>query len=206
MMQLKKKNRKRNGEQGFSLIEVMIAMVVMTVGLCAVLASFAIAITATESAQEDLIARQKALDALESIYTARNSQQIPFSAIQNVANGGIFLAGAQPLLCSGPLYGIVGVQGDTSNCKTPAGTTCPNAGVECMILPGPDGVLGTADDENFSLSNFTRTIAFNQVNLPAAQGGGVNPNLIAVTVTVSYTKPNWPARNYAVNGLISSYH
>jgi prepilin-type N-terminal cleavage/methylation domain-containing protein len=201
-----KKFGKHRGERGFALIEVMIAMVILSVGMCAVLASFGVAITATESAQEDLIARQKALQALESIYTARNSQQIPFSAIQNVSAGGIFAAGALPMLCAGPVYGIVGVQGDTSSCTTASGATCPNGGVECMVLPGPDGILGTADDETLSLNNFTRTIAFNTVNLPASQGGGTNVNLVAVTVTVSYSKPNWPTRNYVVNGLISNYH
>jgi prepilin-type N-terminal cleavage/methylation domain-containing protein len=193
----------REQQRGFSLIEVMIAMAVMSIGLCALIACFALALTATESAQEDLIARQKALDALESIYTARNSQQIPFAAINNVASGGIFSAGPQKLLCSGPLYGIVGVQGDTSPCTTASGAACPSGGVECMVLPGPDGVLGNGDDETFSLSNFTRTIAFSPVKLP---NGNINANLISVTVTVSYTKPNWPARNYAVTGLISSYH
>jgi hypothetical protein len=78
--------------------------------------------------------------------------------------------------------------------------------VECLVLPGPDGVLGTADDVTQSLSNFTRTITFNTVDLPAAQGGGVNANLMAVTIAVAYTKPGWPARTYSVNGLISSYH
>jgi len=206
MTQANKKPGKHRTQRGFALIEVMIAMVILTVGMCAVLASFGVAITATESAQEDLIARQKALDALESIYTARNSQQIPFAAIQNVGAGGIFSAGPQPLLCAGPTYGIVGVSGDTSNCTTASGATCPNGGVECMVLPGPDGVLGSGTDQTLSLSNFTRTIAFNTVDLPVAQGGGVNSNLIAVTVTVTYTKPNWPARSYVVNGLISSYH
>jgi prepilin-type N-terminal cleavage/methylation domain-containing protein len=205
MTQANKEIGKRRTQRGFALIEVMIAMVILTVGMCAVLASFGLAITATESAQEDLIARQKALDALESIYTARNSQQISFAAIQNVGAGGIFSAGPQPLLCAGPTYGIVGVSGDTSNCKTASGANCPG-GVECMVLPGPDGVLGSGTDQTLSLSNFTRTIAFNPVDLPVAQGGGVNTNLIAVTVTVAYTKPNWPARSYVVNGLISSYH
>ena len=207
MIQANKKFGKRPGQRGFALIEVMIAMVILSVGMCAVLASFGVAITATESAQEDLIAREKALQALESIYTARNSQQIPWAAINNTTVApGIFAVGALPMLCAGPVYGIVGVQGDTSPCTTASGATCPNGGVECMVLPGPDGILGTADDETLSLNNFTRTIAFAPVNLPAGEGGGVNTNLIGVTVTVTYSKPNWPARNYVVNGLISNYH
>jgi prepilin-type N-terminal cleavage/methylation domain-containing protein len=197
-----KQNRRQQG--GFTLIEVLIAIVVLTVGLLAVMASFATAIAATESAQEDLIARHKALDAMESIYTARNSQQIPFASIQNTANGGIFLSGPQALLCAGP-DGLAGT-GDDVPCTVPSsGAACPG-GVECLILPGPDGVLGTADDVTLSLANFTRTIAFNQVLLSAAQGGGVNNNMIAVTITVAYVKPGWPARTYTVNGLISSYH
>ena len=100
-------NNVRRKSRGFSLIEVMIAMVVLTVGLLAVIASFATAIAATQSAQEDLIARHKALDAMESIYTARNSQQIPFASIANQVNGGVFKSGAQALLCAGP-DGLVG--------------------------------------------------------------------------------------------------
>jgi type II secretory pathway pseudopilin PulG len=189
------------GESGFTLIETMIAMLVLMIGLLAVVASFATAITATASAQEDLIARHKALDAMESIYTARNSQQEPFSAINNVANGGIFLSGPQPLLCAGP-DGIVGTADDTPCTSADTGTVCPN-NVECQVLPGPDGVLGTADDVTMSLSNFTRTIAFNPVLLST---GKTNANLIAVAVTVTYQKPGWPLRNYTVNALISSYH
>ncbi|HZW95173.1 MAG TPA: prepilin-type N-terminal cleavage/methylation domain-containing protein [Candidatus Eremiobacteraceae bacterium] len=208
MKQADKKFGKRLGQRGFALVEVMIAMVILSVGMCAVLASFGVAITATESAQEDLMARQKALQTLESIYTARNSQQIPWSSINNTSANppGIFAVGPQTMLCAGPVYGIVGVQGDTSPCTTASGATCPNGGVECMVLPGPDGILGTGDDETLTLNNFTRTIAFTPVNLPVAQGGGLNTNLISVTVTVTYTKPNWPARSYVVNGLISNYH
>jgi prepilin-type N-terminal cleavage/methylation domain-containing protein len=191
-------------QQGFTLLEVMIAIVVMTVGMLAVIASFAVAISATESAQEDLVARHKALDAMESIYTARNSQQLPFSSLQNVAAGGIFLPGALPLLCAGP-DGIVGTADDVACTAPDTGAACPG-GVECLVLPGPDGILGTPDDVVQSLSNFTRSITFYPVDLPAAQGGGVNQNLIGVTIAVTYIKPGFPARVFTVAGLISSYH
>jgi prepilin-type N-terminal cleavage/methylation domain-containing protein len=188
-------------QSGFSLIEVMIAIVVMTIGLLAVIATFAAAVAATQSGEEDLIARQKTLEAMESIYTARNAQQIPFATIANQSNGGIFRDGPQPLLCAGP-DGLVGTADDVA-CTTTAGALCPNAGVECMVLPGPDAVLGTADDVTMSLANFTRTITINQVLLPS---GAVNTNLMAITIVVSYTKAGLPARTFTANGLISSYH
>lgn len=192
---------KNRAESGFSMIEVMIAIVVLTIGLLAVMATFATAISATASAQEDLIARHKALDAMESIYTARNSQQLPFASINNTASGGIFLSGAQPLLCAGP-DGLVGTADDVPCTAPDTGAACPG-GVECLILPGPDGILGTSDDVIESLSNFTRTITFNPVLLPTGQ---INTNLIAVTISVSYTKAAMPKRTHTVNGLISSYH
>ena len=196
--------RRRKNQSGFALVEVLISTFVLTIGLCGVLAALAYAITGTESAQEDLIARHKALDAMESIYTARNSQQLPFASINNVANGGIFLSGPLPLLCAGP-DGILGT-GDDVACTAPdTGAACPG-GVECLVLPGPDGILGTADDQIMSLSNFTRTITFNPVSQTINGVTSVNPNLIAVTITVKYTKANWGSRTYTVNALISSYH
>jgi prepilin-type N-terminal cleavage/methylation domain-containing protein len=199
-MRIEKKDGKKQ-QRGFTLIETMIAIVVMTVGLLALVASFAAALTATQSAQEDLVARHKALDAMESIYTARNAQQIPFASINNTASGGIFLSGAQPLLCAGA-DGIVGT-GDDAPCVIPgSGAACPG-GIECLRLPGADGILGNGDDITQSLSNFSRTITFNPTLLPS---GAPNQNLIAVTITVTYSKAGWPNRDYTVNGLISSYH
>ena len=191
----------RNCEDGFTLIEVMIAIVVMSIGLLAVIASFATAVAATQSAEEDLIARQKTLEAMESIYTARNSQQIPFAAVANTSSGGVFLTGSQRLLCAGP-DGLVGTADDVA-CTTRAGVVCPDGGAECVVLPGPDGILGTADDVTMSLGNFTRTITINPVLLPS---GVVNTNMMAITITVRYTKGGLPARSFTANGLISSYH
>ena len=200
-----KRTGTRNSDSGFTLLEVMIAIVVMSVGLLAVIASLATAVAATQSSQEDLIARQKALEAMESIYTARNSQQIPFSAVANVSNGGIFLNGAQTMKCAGP-DGLVNT-GDDVSCTTSAGATCPNGGAECMVLPGADGILGTADDVTMSLGNFTRTITITPTTYPTGpNAGSPNPNMMGITITVSYTKDGLPARSFTANGLISSYH
>jgi prepilin-type N-terminal cleavage/methylation domain-containing protein len=188
-------------EAGFTLIEVMIAIVVMSVGILAVIASFATAVAATQSAQEDLIARQKALEAMESIYTARNSQQIPFASVANVANGGIFLSGAQTMKCAGP-DGLVNTPDDV-NCTTQTGVVCPDNGAECMVLPGNDGILGTADDATMSLGNFTRTVAITPVQLA---NGTTNQDMKAISITVTYTKAGIPARSFTANGLISRYH
>jgi len=73
------------------------------------------------------------------------------------------------------------------------------------VLPGPDGILGTADDVGMSLANFTRTIQINP--LLESDGITVNPTLKQVIVTVTYTTSGASTvpRTYTVNALISAY-
>ena len=85
------------GRSGFTLIEVMIAIVILMIGILTVVAALATAVGTTHNAQENLIARQKALEAMESIFTARNTQQVTFAQIGNIASGGIFTSGPTPL-------------------------------------------------------------------------------------------------------------
>jgi prepilin-type N-terminal cleavage/methylation domain-containing protein len=185
-----------HGENGFTLIEVMISIAILTVGIVALIGTFAAAVSLARSAQEDLIAKQKALEAAESIFTARNTQQIVFKQVANVASGGIFKDGYQPLLAAGP-DGLVGTTDDV------AFPGCPG-GVECMTLPGPDGILGTADDQVVSLANFSRQILICPVLEP--DGVTVDPNLKQITVNVQYIKPGLETpRTYTTSALISSY-
>ena len=89
-------------ERGFTLIEVMIAIVIMSVGILTVVAAFATAVASTQNAQQNLIARQKALEAMESIFTARNTQQITFAQIAQYSAAAAFSpAGATPLWSAG---------------------------------------------------------------------------------------------------------
>jgi prepilin-type N-terminal cleavage/methylation domain-containing protein len=191
-------NSRASKQRGFSMIEVMIAIAILSIGILTVVAAFASAVASTQFAQENVIARQKALEAMESIFTARNTQQITFAAIANIPNGGLFVSGAAPLWNAGN-DGLVNTADDI---PFPANGVCP-AGPECIPLPGPDGILGTADDVPMSLGNFTRQITIAPVL--EADGVTVNPNLKQITVTVSYQGPSGNPRNYTVNALISSF-
>jgi type II secretory pathway pseudopilin PulG len=197
-----KTSLRRSSQAGFSLIEVMISMLILTGGLMALLAVLGLAMAANQTSQEDLVARQVASEAMESIFNARNTSQIGFSAIANTtaAPPGIFLPNPLPLLCAGP-DGILDTIDDTA-CLTASGTVCPNGGVECLTEPGPDGILGTADDVIVSLNNYTRTVTIT----PLLENGNVVPTLVSVNITVNYTVPNTGhIKTYALVDYISAY-
>lgn len=182
-----------SGERGFSLLEVLVAMAVLVVGLVGLLALFAQAIATMQTSQENLLARQKVREALESIYTARNTQQIVFDDIQNVASGGIFLDGWQPLRQPNPAGGggdgLVG--------------TADDGPIETITLPGPDGLLGTGDDEFRTLTEFDRRIQI----APVLMVDGITPNsdLRQVTVSVRFTTSQGHRRTYQVAAYFSRF-
>lgn len=167
--------------RGFSLLETMIATLVLGIGVLSLAATFAAGITYMTTSQDAFIAQQKAQETVESIFTARDNG-LPFTSIANTANGGIFLGGALPLCDPGP-DGIVGTADD--NCANP----------DVIWTPGPDGILGTADDVKISLGNFTRTIAI------TAAGPGLNQ----ITVTINYNVGQLKRQYQLVTFISSSF-
>jgi prepilin-type N-terminal cleavage/methylation domain-containing protein len=193
----------RQEASGFSLIEVMISIVLLTIGLLSTLTVFGVALKATQTSQEDLIARQLASEAIESVYTARNTSQLSWAAIQNVSNGGVFVDGPMVITCAGP-DGIEGTADDTTCVPlTATGAACPG-GVRCLTEPGPDGIIGTSDDQIVSLTAYTRQI---QITPTTDVNGNTIPTLNAVAITISYTNPQTKSpKTYVINEYVSSYH
>jgi type II secretory pathway pseudopilin PulG len=173
---------------GFGLIEAMIAGIILIVGLAALGGLFAQSLNNLQYTREDLIAKQKAREALEGVYTARNDSTIGFAGIQNVNNGGIFLNGFQPLFLPGP-NGIVGTAGQS-------------AILDRQVLPGPDGIIGTADDVILPLNNFQRQILIQPL---FDANGNISPDIRQITVTVQVTSEQRGTRNYTVSGYISRF-
>ena len=67
------KARRRKGSCGFTLVEVIISTIVLTVGIVGLLAAFAASVGTMQQSREDSIARQEAQQFIEGIYAARNS-------------------------------------------------------------------------------------------------------------------------------------
>jgi Tfp pilus assembly protein PilV len=180
----------KRAEDGFSLLEVVISMAVLTVGLVSLLGVFGLAMASTQTSQEDMIAKQLANEALESIVTARNTSQVTWAQVQNIANGGIFLNGANPIYLAGA-DGIVGTADDAV------------AGEQTLTTPGPDGIFGTADDVKIPLTGYQRTILISP--LYDAQGNPVT-TLRGINISVQYaTSQARLPKTYVLSSFISQY-
>lgn len=186
-MARKKKSVRR--QSGFTLIEAMISIVVLSFGVLSLAAVYAQGIFFAGLSQYNYIAEKKAEQAVEAMFTARDIKSLTFAQIQNVSQGGVFVDGPQPMLVPGT-DGLVGTQTDTV------------AANELVIIgPGPDGILGTADDQTVNLNPWmTRTIAIS----PVVIGGVTEPNLRQITVTITY-QVGRQSRNYTLVSYISSF-
>ena len=181
-----KTQRKRSRHlAGFTLLEAMISIFVLTFGVLSLAAVYAQGIFFASLSQYDYVAEKKAEQAVEAIFTARDIKQLTWAAIQNVSNNGVFLDGPQPILLPGT-DGLVGTVTDQAS-----------ADEVITIGPGPDGILGTADDQVVDLNPWMkRTIAITAVT------GETNLRMITVTITYQVGKMS---RNYTLISYISAF-
>jgi hypothetical protein len=181
-----KTQRKRSRPlAGFTLLEAMISIFVLTFGVLSLAAVYAQGIFFASLSQYDYVAEKKAEQAVEAIFTARDIKQLTWSSIQNVSNTGVFLDGPQPILVPGT-DGLVGTATDQGS-----------ADELITIGPGPDGILGTADDQVVDLNPWMkRTIAITPVT------GEANLRMITVTINYQVGKMN---RTYTLISYISAF-
>lgn len=184
--EMTKPSKNSGAQRGFTLLETMIALVVLAVGVLGLAAMLANSLAYMQGSEEDFIAQQKAQEAAEAIFTAKYTNNASFAQIQNFGTStpsGLFLTGQQPLLQVGP-DGLVGSVNDTG--ASPA----------YIVYPGPDMMLGTADDIQVPLANFKRTIAISDI--------AGEPYLRQVVITINYTSGGL-ARTYTLTTFVSNY-
>ena len=143
-------------------------MAVLAFGVLSLVSVFTQGLRASYQSQIQYIAQQKAQEAMESIFTARDTRLVTTAQINNVSQGGIFTDNAQQMCAPGP-DGLFGTTDD--DCTNPDAI---------VIAPGPDNIFGTSDDVAINLNPWmTRTI----VIAPVAN----TPNLKSIQVTINWT-------------------
>jgi type II secretory pathway pseudopilin PulG len=174
---------------GFSLVEVIVSTGILTAGLLSLAGVFTLGVRHAAGSSASIIAREKAREAVESVHTARDTGDLSWAKIRNVAQAGVFLAGAQPIKTPG-LDGLINTADDGPY-------------LEQMRAPGPDKLMGTSDDVLVPLTDYTREIQITDLMLDA-DPTKVNPNLRQIKVIVKY-KVTGMWRTYTLTTYVSSF-
>jgi Tfp pilus assembly major pilin PilA len=145
----------KSSEKGFSLAETMIALGVLTTGVLGAAGVLAAGMQNLNSSASDVVVAQKATEAVESVFAARDSHKVTWSQINNVSRGGVFLDAATSLTTAGN-DGLV--------------NTADDGPIETIVLP-----TGTV-----TLTGYTRKIYIQDVPNENSQ-----LRSIVVTITYS---------------------
>ena len=174
--------------EGFSLVETVVASGILATGLLALAGVFGMGMRHMAGSSPGVIAREKAREAVESVHTARDTGGLAWAKIRNVADGGVFQAGAQSLRTPGA-DGLVNTADDGS--------------VEQIRSAGADTILGNTDDVLTTLNDYTREVQINNLMTEDAIPI-VNPNLRQIKVIVKY-KADARWQTYTLTTFVSSF-
>ena len=155
------RTRTRTSERGFTLIETVFALAIMAGGLLSLAAVFTYGMLHLNTGTSLLTAKEKATEAIESVFMSRDTLVINWDQVRNQAGGGVFLDGPRDVREPGA-DGLVNTNDDGA--------------IESVVLPGMDGTVGTVDDEVKTLDGFTREIVITDLNA----------NLREIRVTITY--------------------
>jgi prepilin-type N-terminal cleavage/methylation domain-containing protein len=171
-------------DAGFTLMEVLVSMVLIAVGAMALAGAVALGARRLTGSQDQLLASQRAAEAAETVFKARDNRVLTWAQIRNViggsgTDGGIFLDGPREVREPGA-DGLA--------------NTADDGALAEVIKPGPDGLLGTPDDERTPLFGFTREIEIRDLG----------PSLRQLRVIVRYRTPSGQAQ-FILTTYVSQY-
>ena len=157
-------NHRRQSESGFSMLEMVVAMVILTVGLLGVASAIGYSLMVSNRGQGVTNSKMLIVSILEQMETLRNTRELSFDEISNTqATGSSF---------TGFPYN-------------------PDEFRPVSTVPGTDGVFGTKDDlwgactsgctDNMALARPGVTRQIRITTFPA------NPYLKKIQVTLRYT-------------------
>lgn len=158
-------------EQGFTLVETLVAIAILMIAIALPFYTLQQAITASRVARDQVIASSLAQEGAEHVYYIRNNNYLYFKQNGSYpSGGGGWLAGLTPCLTT--TSPGVGCTVDPAQNSISA---CASGG--CSALRMNSSMLYTQSVTGTSATPFTRTVRIESLNANAAR----------VTVTVSWT-------------------
>ncbi len=165
-----------NSESGVTILEMVVAMLVLTVGLLGLAASIGYAVNVSNKGRNITNTKLLVVSCLEQMETLRNTQQLTFAQIANVGDPGLgtgnfggFPTGFRPVSINPGPDGIFGTADD-------------------LINAGPDNIYGTVDD----FTDYTWAVAGLQRKIVITS---LSINLKRIEVTVRYPDPDGHLRD-----------
>lgn len=189
--------RSRSNQDGFSYIDVMIALVILFVGLLASVAALTANLLRSYESEKQVIAKQIALSTIESIFSARDLARTDglegWDAIGNVGTNpvdgvprGIFMTGFNPVREDMGSDGLAGTADDA----------CPGA--------QPCNVPGHPLNDSPLVAGFRREVVITDVPDPERPSPPHTISRRRIDVTVRY-QINQLEREQVVSTIITNY-
>jgi prepilin-type N-terminal cleavage/methylation domain-containing protein len=159
----------RSTERGFSLLEMVVAIALLSVGLLGVASAIGYAVVTTNHGRSITNSKLLAVTVLEQMETLRNTGNLTFGQIANVGQ----------VNDQGAARPFIGFPTGPQQVSTNPGPDGISGTPDDLVDAGPDLKFGTADDyinPNFAVVGVTRQI----------QITSLSPRLKKVQVTVDY--------------------
>ena len=183
----------KHSESGVTILEMVVAMLILTVGLLGLAASIGYAVTVSNKGRNLTNSKLLVVSLLEQMETLRNTEQLTFGQIAN--QGSVDNTGAPKVFIGFPTVfqslsinpgpdGIFGTSDD-------------------LISPGPDNVYGTSDDtvdstwavpgyqRQITITNLSTNLKRIQVTLRYPDAGGKLHDLVGVSYLNNDTRSNF---------------
>lgn len=145
--------------RGFSLIEVVIAIFILTIGLIGTAAAITFALEFSSISRNVTNGKLIIVSTIEEIEGIRNSRRLDFQQIENVGN----------VNNTGSENNFNGFSNGFNSVSVNPGPDGVNGTDDDLITAGPDGVYGTGDDtvdNSLARSGYFRKITI--TNLPGS--------------------------------------
>jgi prepilin-type N-terminal cleavage/methylation domain-containing protein len=164
--------RRGESEAGFSMLEMVVAMLVLTIGLLGVASAISYALMVSNRGRNTTNSKMLVVSMLEQMETLRNTGQLHFDEISNAQ-----------------------VSGSTF-------TGFPDTFLPVSRTPGPDGIFGTADDLLNPGANGTYGNSDDFTDPTLARPGVTRQVLITTLPANDYLKKVKVTLRYTVDGHV----